>query len=324
MTAPVISAGTTTWPELPWHDWHDTLATVHMWTQIVGKIRLALTPPLNHWWHVTLFVTARGLTTSPIPYAGGVFEIDFDFVEHRLRVVTSDGRSFATALEPKSVAFFYGELMDTLRRLDIDVRIWPRPVEVEEAIPFEEDEIHASYERAHATAWWRALAEADRVMKMFQGGYVGKVSPVHFFWGGFDLAASRYSGRAAPLHRGGIPNCPDWVMQEATSREEAAFGWWPLDREFGPAFYAYAYPEPGGYRAAAIEPAHAVFDERLGEYVLPWDAVRRAPNPEREVLAFLESTYRAGADLGGWDRSGLEPATLPGTPPTGSWSTSAR
>jgi hypothetical protein len=308
------------WAALPWDDWSDTLSTLHMWTQIVGKVRLALTPPLNHFWHVTLFVTARGLTTSPIPYARGSFQIDFDFVDHRLHVFGSDGASLDLALEPKSVARFYAELMAGLHGLGVDVRIRPQPVEVDGAIPFDEDETHASYDRAHATAWWRALADADRVMKAFQTRFVGKVSPVHFFWGGFDLATSRYSGRAAPLHRGGVPNCPDWVMQEAMSQEEAAMGWWPLDRKFGPAFYAYSYPEPAGYRSADAGPG-AFFDGRLGEFILPLDAARTAADPDHAVLDFLESTYRASADLGGWDRAALEPARLPDTPPSGSWST---
>jgi hypothetical protein len=320
MTTDVISGTEHDWPELPWHDWRPTLSTLHMWTQVVGKLRLALSPPLNHWWHVTLFVTARGLTTSPIPYRDRAFEVDFDFIGHRLIVEVDDGRTFETALEPKSVARFYREVVDGLRGLDIAVRIWPRPVEVEEAIPFDVDERHTSYERDHATAFWRGLERADRVLKTFQTSFAGKVSPVHFFWGGFDLATSRYSGRPAPRHPGGIPNCADWVMQEATSREETALGWWPLNPDFGPAFYAYTYPEPPGYPAFRVEPAQAFYDTRLGEFILPYDAVRAASDPDAVALDFLETTYAAGADLGGWDRSQLEPSVRPDLPPRGAWS----
>ena len=231
------------WPDLPWHDWEPTLSTLHMWLQIVGKVRLALAPPLNHWWHVPLYVTARGLTTSPIPYGDGEFQVDFDFVEHRLCVTDADRAPFTMALEPRSVARFYREFLAGLRSRGVDVAIWPHPVEVADAIPFEQDERHAAYDPAHAELLWRALVQVDRVLKRYQTGFVGKASPVHLFWGGFDLATTRYSGRPAPRHPGGVPNCPDWVMEEAESHQNVTAGWWPLS-DAGPAFYSYAYPEP--------------------------------------------------------------------------------
>jgi hypothetical protein len=310
----------TPWPELPWRDWRPTIDTLHMWTQVVGKVRMALAAPLNHWWHTTLYVTSRGLTTSGIPYRNGQFQIDFDFIDHRLRVTDSDGGAFEMALEPRSVASFYGEFMAGLRDMGIDVRIWSRPVEVADAIRFEDDELHAAYDPDHARACWRGLVEADRVMKAYQSGFVGKASPVHFFWGSFDLATARYSGRPAPRHPGGAPNCPGWVMVEAYSREEVSVGWWPAGDEGGPMFYAYAYPEPPGYRSAAIEPSEATFDQRYGEFLLPYDSVRQAADPDAAALAFFQSVYKAGADLGKWDRAMLEPAIPPGRPPDRPWS----
>jgi Family of unknown function (DUF5996) len=308
------------WPELPWRDWVPTIATLHMWTQIVGKVRLALAAPLNHWWHVPLYVNTRGLTTSPIPYRRGAFQVDFDFIDHRLVVTHSAGSRYTMTLEPRSVARFHREFMAGLGGLGIDVRISTRPVEVAEAIPFELDEEHASYDPSHAAAFWRGLLQADRVMKAFQTGFVGKTSPVHFFWGGFDHATTRYSGRPAPLHPGGAPNCPTWVMEEAYSREESSMGWWPTSQVIGPAFYSYTYPEPEGYRSARVRPDDAGFDDDLGEFILPYDAVRRAGDPDAVALAFFQSTYEAGADLGGWDRRALEPAEGPDRPPTRPWS----
>jgi hypothetical protein len=309
------------WPELPWREWAPTIETLHRWTQIVGKVRLALAPPLNHWWHITLYAGARGLTTSPIPYGSREFQVDFDFVDHELRITDGDPGAFTMALEPMSVATFYGMFMAGLRGRGVDVRIWPRPVEVADAIRFDEDEVHASYDASHAERFWHGLANADRVMKAFQTGFVGKASPVHFFWGGFDHATTRFSGRGAPRHRGGIVNCADWVMEEAESRENVTVGWWPLSEAPGPAFYAYAYPEPPGYRAADIRPTGAFFDERWGEYLLPYDAVRAAPDPDRAALEFLQSVYEASANLAGWDRPSLEPAIEPGRPPKRVWST---
>jgi Family of unknown function (DUF5996) len=325
MSGPAIVTRTAEpWPELPWHDWQPTISTVHMWAQIVGKVRMALASPLNHWWHVTLYASSRGLTTSPIPYRHRHFQVDFDFLEHRLDVTDSIGGSFTIPLVPQSVARFHREFMDGLRGIGIDVRIWPRPVEVADAIPFDADEQHASYDPRHAEMFWRGLLQADRVMKAFQSGFVGKASPVHFFWGGFDLAASRYSGRPAPLHPGGVPNCPTWVMEEAYSREETSVGWWPSDEVYGPAFYSYAYPEPDGYRSAPIRPREAFFDTRLGEFLLPYEAVRLATDPDAAVQEFLQSTYEAGANLGGWDRSTLEPAIPPDRPPRRPWSVPGR
>ena len=312
------------WPELPWTEWAPTITTLHMWLQIVGKVRMALAPPLNHWWHVPLYVSSRGLTTSPIPYGRRHFQLDFDFLDHRLDVTDDGGRSFSMPLEAKSVARFYREFMDGLRSLGIDVRIYAKPVEVANAIPFESDEQHATYDPNQARLVWRGLLLADRVMKDFQTGFVGKASPVHLFWGSFDLAASRYSGRPAPLHPGGAPNCPTWVMEEAYSREETSMGWWPSTQPPGPVFYAYAYPEPEGFRSALVGPAGAYFDAQFGEFVLPYDVVRRAADPDAAAHEFFQSTYEAGASLGGWDRATLEPAVLPDRPPKRPWTTLRR
>jgi hypothetical protein len=308
------------WPELPWRDWAPTVSTLHMWTQVVGKVRMALAAPLNHWWHVPLYVNARGLTSSPIPYGRRQFEVEFDFVDHRLVVTDTAGNLVTIPLEPRSVARFYREFMAGLQSLGIDVRIFTRPVEVTDPIPFELDEQNAAYDAGHADAFWRGLLQADRVMKAFQTGFAGKASPVHFFWGGFDHATTRFSGRPAPLHPGGAPNCPTWVMEEAYSREESSMGWWPSSQAIGPAFYAYTYPEPEGYRSARVRPDEAGFDEELGEFILPYDAVRRAADPDAAAQAFFQSTYEAGADLGGWDRRALEPAHGPDRPPTRAWS----
>jgi hypothetical protein len=309
------------WPELPWPDWEPTISTLHRWVQIVGKVRMALAPPLNHWWHITLYVSARGLTTAAIPYGRRSFQVDFDFIEHRLRATDNDGGGFTIALEPKSVAGLYREFMAGLRGLGIEVRMSRTPNEVVDATPFDVDERHASYDPRHARLFWRGLRHADRVMKAFQSGFIGKASPVHLFWGSFDLAASRYSGRPAAGHPGAAPNCPDWVMEEAYSHEESAIGWWPQIEAPGPAFYAYTYPEPEGYRSAPIMPGEAAFDTDLGLFMLPYDAVRSLPDPDGAVLAFLESTYAAGAHLGGWDRLALEPGEPPGRPPRRPWST---
>lgn len=309
------------WPELPWREWTATIDTLHLWVQIVGKVRMALAPPLNHWWHVPLYVSSRGLTTSPIPYGPRQFQVDFDFLDHRLQVSDSAGGRFTMQLEPMSVARFYREFMAGLRGLGIEVRISTRPVEVVEAIPFEADEQHASYDPRQVELLWRGLLQADRLMKEFQTGFVGKASPVHFFWGGFDLAAARYSGRAAPLHPGHVPNCPDWVMHEANSREDSSIGWWPWSEAPGPAFYAYTYPEPNGYRSASVRPSGAFYDAGLGLFVLAHDVVRTSADPDAAVLDFFQATYEAGAYLGGWDRSALEPMVRPDRPPRRAWST---
>lgn len=325
MTEPEIQVGSARrWPVLPWRDWEPTLSTLHMWTQIVGKVRLALAPPLNHWWQVPLYVSARGLTTSAIPWRDAAFQVDLDFVDHRLQVTDGNPGSFTMALEAKSVARFYRDFMAGLAGRGIDVRISTKPVEVATSIPFEADEQHASYDPQHASAVWRGLLQADRVMNAFQSGFVGKASPVQFFWGGFDLATTRYSGRPAPRHPGGIANCPDWVMEESSSREEISIGWWPLSDRLGPAFFSYAYPAPEALRAASVRPAGAFFDAGLAEFILPYDAVHDAPDPDAAVLEFFQSTYEAGADLGGWDRAALEPTNPPDRPPKRPWSTMIR
>ena len=298
------------WPVLPpLGAWQETFTTVHMWSQIVGKIRLALAPPINHSWGVTAYVTTRGLTTSPIALGARSFAIDFDFVEHFLRISTSDGKERHFALEPMSVADFYSKTMSALRELEIDVHIFTRPVEVVEAIRFEEDRKHASYDREPVHLYWRALLRAERVFTEFRSRFIGKVSPVHFFWGGFDLAVTRFSGRTAPKHPGGIPNCPDSVMLDAYSHEVSSAGLWPgggLGGREEAAFYSYAYPQPPGFAEFPVRPQAAFFHARLGEFILPYDAVRTADDPDQALLAFLQSTYEAAATLAAWDRSALE------------------
>ncbi|MDZ7781095.1 MAG: DUF5996 family protein [Gemmatimonadota bacterium] len=295
------------WPTLPpLEEWQETLTAVHLWTQIVGKVRLELSPWINHSWGSTLYVTSRGLTTSPIPYRGESFAIDFDFVDHALRISTSWGRKWSMGLGPMSVSDFYRELMGGLTDLRIEVSILARPVEVEVSVPFAEDRARRPYDAADVHAFWRALVQVDRVFKRFRAGFVGKSSPAHFFWGAFDLAVTRFSGRPAPKHPGGAPNVADWVMEEAYSDELASAGFWPGTGLGEAAFYAYAYPEPEGYRAHPVHPAGASFHPALGEFVLPYEEVRSAPDPDAALREFLESTYAAAADLGGWDRSRLE------------------
>lgn len=296
-----------TWPALPFAPWRDTQATLHMWMQIVGKTRLALAPMENHWWQVTLYLTERGLTTTPMPWAERTLVVDFDFIDHALALRTSDGASRSLALAPRPVAQFYAEYVAALRSLGITPPIMPRPVEVETAIPFADDLEHASYEAGAVHRWWRAMAQADRVFKRFRSGFSGKQSPVHFFWGSFDLAATRFSGRRAPRHPGGAPNCPDRVMVEAYSHECSSAGFWPgggaIDEA---AFYAYAYPEPPGYSQHPVQPAAARYHAQAREFILPYDAVRRAADPDASLLRFLQSTYEAAAGAGGWDRAALE------------------
>jgi hypothetical protein len=295
------------WPALPFSNWKDTCKTLHMWTQIVGKIRLAQTPWANHSWHVPLYVTARGLGTSPIPYERRVFEIDFDFIDHVLRISTSDGAVRTVALRPRTVADLYRELFGELADLGLRVRIHGRPNEVEDAIPFEQDEAHASYDPAYANRFWRVLLQADRVLKQFRTGFIGKSSPVHFFWGSFDLAATRFSGALAPPHPGGVTNCPDWVTREAYSHEVSSCGFWPGNAAAPyPLFYSYAYPEPPGFKTAAVLPAEARYEASIGEFVLPYDVVRQAAAPEAVLLDFLQSSYEAAADMGAWNRAALE------------------
>jgi hypothetical protein len=306
------SLGIDQWPSLPFQEWKDTYATLHMWTQIVGKIRLVQTPWVNHSWHVTLYVTSRGLTTSPIPYESRMFQIDFDFIDHKLFIRTGDGMERTLTLEPRSVADFYEELFARLAELGLDIKIQTMPNEVANPIPFEKDQEHASYDANYANRFWRALAQADRVLKQFRAGFIGKCSPVHFFWGSFDLAVTRFSGRPAPPHPGGVPHLPDWVAREAYSHEVSSCGFWPGGEALPyPIFYAYAYPEPDGFRTAAVRPSGAAFNSQLGEFVLPYDEVRQALSPDAALLGFLQSTYEAAADSGAWDRLALERTERP-------------
>jgi hypothetical protein len=291
---------------LPLQAWQDTCTTLHMWTQVVGKIRLKLAPRINHWWGATLYTTTRGLTTSPVPYGRRSFAIDFDFVDHVLRITTSDGTGRSFSLKPMPVAEFFDKTMRALRELDVDVEIFTRPVEVEEAIPFEADNQHASYDADAVHCFWRALVQADRVLTQFRARFIGKVSPVHFFWGAFDLAATRFSGRVAPKHRGGVPNCADWVMEEAYSHEVSSAGFWPGAGVGEASFYAYAYPVPAGFTDYPVRPEAAYFHQALGEFVLPYEAVRRANDPDQTLLSFLQTTYEAAAVSAGWDRRALE------------------
>jgi hypothetical protein len=295
------------WPELPTAAWRDTCATLHLWTQIVGKIRLTKTPWLNHSWHVTLYVSARGLTTSPIPDGARTFQIDFDFIEHGLRVSTSDGEQRQFALAGHSVASFYAAVMAALRDLGIDAAIDEMPNELPDPIRFSHDNKHASYDPDAVRRFFQILANSDRVFKQFRTGFLGKASPVHFFWGSFDLAVTRFSGRGAPRHPGGVPNLPDAVAHEAYSHEVSSAGFWPGSGAVDyPAFYSYAYPEPAGFRTTEVRPDAAFFSEALGEFILPYDAVRSADDPDEALLDFLQSTYEAAAISGKWDREALE------------------
>ncbi|MGW2261375.1 DUF5996 family protein [Streptomyces sp. NPDC001780] len=293
------------WPRLRTADWAETRDTLHMWTQIVGKVRLAHAPLMNHWWQVTLYVSPRGLTTSAIPYGSGAFDIEFDFIDHQLRIRTSDGAVRTVALEPKPVARFYAETMRALDEVGIETRIQAHPNEVEPAIPFAEDDRHASYDATAARLFWRQLLQAHRVMGDFRSGFIGKVSPVHYFWGAMDLACTRFSGRPAPRHPGGAPNCGDWVMVEGYSRELSSCGFWPGGGEEG-AFYAYAYPEPEGFADYPVAPADAFYSRENGQFILAYEDVRTADDPDGVLSAFLRTTYEAAAERGGWDRSMLE------------------
>jgi hypothetical protein len=297
------------WPNLPLSAWSDTCETLHRWTQIVGKVRMALTPLVNHWWNVTLYVTSRGLTTSPIPHGVRTFEIAFDFVDHRLSIETSDGMAEHLDLAAMSVADFYAELMARLRRLGIEVHIWTMPSEIANTVPFEQDRAHAHYDPDMAQRFWRALVQSDRVLASFRSRCIGKVSPVHFFWGSFDLAVTRFSGRPAPAPSGVTPNVASWVMAEAYSHEVSSCGFWPGNGGYGrAAFYVYAYPEPPGYGGTPLRTAEGFYDTGLGQFILPYDAVRQSPDPDALLLGFLQETYEAAAILGRWDRQALERA----------------
>jgi Family of unknown function (DUF5996) len=322
------------WPALPFQEWKETCATLHMWTQIVGKVRLALSPWTNHSWHVTFYLTARGMTTSPIPFGVRVFQVDFDFVDHVLRIQTGgtclrtsqdsgvadstvqNGTCRSTSLrddavksirlEPKSVATFYSEMMEALRQLDISVEINTTPNEVDPAIPFERNEKNSAYDPEYANRFWRVLLQSDRVFKEFRADFCGKCSPVHFFWGSFDLAVTRFSGRRAPSHPGGVPHLPDSVAREAYSHEVSSLGFWPGNEMMPePIFYSYAYPEPKGFSDAKVQPAAAAYNAQLKEFVLPYEAVRRAAAPDQALLDFARSTYDAASALGNWDRPAL-------------------
>jgi hypothetical protein len=295
------------WPALPFAEWEETAATLHMWTQIIGKVRLTQTPWTNHSWHVTLYVTSRGLTTSPIPHGLYIFEISFDFIDHELRIVKNDGATHVLKLRPQSVAKFYHEVMNALGALALPVTINTTPNEIQDAIPFERDEKHRSYDREYANRFWRVLVQADRVFKDFRSRFCGKCSPVHFFWGSFDLAVTRFSGRPAPPHPGGVPHLPDAITREAYSQEVSSLGFWPGAGPVPmPVFYSYAYPEPAGFAQAEVGPDAASYNAQLREFILPYDAVRIADSPDDVLLDFAQSTYDAASKLGKWDRAALE------------------
>jgi hypothetical protein len=295
------------WPELPLDACSDTFATLHLWTQIAGKVRLKLSPWINHSWHVTFYVTSRGLTSSAIPYGARNFQIDFDFIAHELRIASSDGRRAGFALEPQSVAAFYAQLMEALASLDVHVKIYAIPNEIPDAIAFARDETHRSYDAEYANRFWRVLVQCDRVLKDFRARFIGKCSPVHFFWGACDLAVTRFSGRRAPEHPGGIPNLPDWITREAYSHEVSSCGFWPGGGAVPyPAFYSYAYPEPAGYAEAVVQPAAAFYSGDFHEFILPYDVVRKSASPDSTLLDFLQSTYDAAATLAAWERVALE------------------
>jgi hypothetical protein len=295
------------WPELPYTAWRDTCATLQLWTQIVGKIRLSLTPWLNHSWQVTLYVTARGLTTTPINDGERALEIAFDFVDHVLRIDTSDGRQLKVPLRAQPVAEFFTAIKAALAEAGVHVDIDETPNELVDPIRFSEDRVHAAYDADYAQRFWRVLLQCDRVFKLFRTGFIGKASAVHFFWGSFDFAVTRFSGRRAPLHPGGIPHLPDAVTREAYSHEVSSAGFWPGGGAIDyAAFYSYAYPTPDGFGKSRVRPAAAFFSQELGEFLLPYDAVRTAADPDALLLEFLQSTYEAAANLAGWDRAALE------------------
>jgi hypothetical protein len=299
--------GNLQWPDLPFAAWSDTCDTLLLWTQIAGKVRVALTPLINHWWNATFLVTARGLAAPAMPYDVGTFDILFDFADRRLEVKTSDGRADSLPLRPMAVADFYAEFTERLRRLGIEVPIRTMPCEIEHAVPFDRDRTHAQYNPVYVHKFLQALLQANRVMSEFRARFIGKASPVHFFWGSFDLAVTRFSGRAAPPPKGHTPCVADWIMAEAYSHECSSCGFWPGNGGFGQAaFYVYAYPEPAGYGDARLRDAEASYHKDLGQFILPYDAVRQASDPDALLLGFLQETYEAAADLAKWDRKALE------------------
>ena len=303
------SPATTIWPSLPQIAWADTCVTLQLWMQIVGKIRLALTPRINHSWNVTLYPTVRGLTTSPMPYGTRVSQIDFDFLEHMLVIQTSVGERKTIALKPMTVAAFYRQVMTALDELGAPVSIWPMPCEIAQPIPFEQDETHHAYDAEYAQRFWRILLQTARVFTVFRARFIGKVSPIHLFWGALDLACTRFSGRIAPEHPS-MPGLPDRVVRDAYSHEVSSCGFWPGGGGVEPFFYSYAYPEPPGYAQYSIAPAQARFDAQFGEFVLPYEDMRSAPDPDAALLSFLQSTYEAAANCAHWDRKALEVAPL--------------
>jgi hypothetical protein len=302
------------WPALRVDDWTATRETLHRWMQIVGKIRLAQAPMVNHWWQVTLYVTPRGLTTSSMPVGDRSLEIEFDFCAHQLRITLEGGEQREIALEPKTVAAFYAEVTGALASLGLEIQIWPVPVEIEDAVPFDQDTEHASYDAGAAQLFWGQLAQADRILSIFRGRFRAKVSPVHFFWGGMDMAVTRFSGRPAPRHPGGAPNCGDWVMVEGYSHELASCGFWPGGGQEG-AFYAYAYPEPERYSGSPVTPEAAYYSTDYRQFLLPYEAARTAADPDATVLGFLQTSYEAAADLGRWDRAALDYRPVEGARP---------
>jgi Family of unknown function (DUF5996) len=300
-------SGNAQWPDLPYAAWSDTCATLQLWTQVAGKVVLALTPLINHWWNVTFHVTARGLAKTSIPYQGRTFDIVFDFSHHRLDIATSDGKLESIALAPMAVADFYAAFMSRLRRLGIDVRIWTTPCEIEDCVAFDQDRTHAQYDPEHVARFHQALVQSARVMTEFRARFIGKASPVHFFWGSFDLAVTRFSGRTAPAPQSHTPNVADWAMAEAYSRECSSCGFWPGNGGFGQAaYYVYAYPEPQGYGDARLSMPEAAYNQNVGQFILPYDAVRQARDPDALLLSFFQDTYAAAADLAKWDRRTLE------------------
>ena len=302
-----VNGASNQWAPLPFAEWKDTAITLHMWTQIVGKIRLTLSPWTNHSWHVTLYVTSRGLTTSPIPHGTSTFEIRFDFIDHELRILKSDGAVRVFKLRPQPVAKFYREVMNALAEMKLPVTINTTPNEIEKAISFDQDDEHRSYDPEYANRFWHVLVQSDRVFKEFRSRFCGKCSPVHFFWGSFDLAVTRFSGRPAPPHPGGVPHLPDEITREAYSQEVSSLGFWPGNAVAPtPVFYSYAYPEPPGFAETKVQPEAALYLPKLREFILPYDTVRTAEKPDDVLLDFAQSAYDAASKLGKWDRAALE------------------
>jgi Family of unknown function (DUF5996) len=298
---------TNLFPSLPLAEWQDTYTALHLWTQIVGKIRLALSPKINHWWQSTLYITPRGLTTGTIPSKPHTFEIRFDFIDHQLHIEASDGAIQKIDLIPRSTADFYQAVMAALKAIHIEVSIWTMPQEIADPIPFDQDARHFAYDSEYAHRFWQILVQVDRIMTTFRANFIGKSSPVHFFWGSFDLAVTRFSGQTAPQHPGGVPGMADWVTREAYSHEVSSCGFWPGGGEItDPVFYAYAYPEPEAFQTYPVQPKEAFYHSQMHEFVLPYETVRQTADPDAILLTFLQSTYEAAASLGKWDRASLE------------------